>query len=79
LTVEEQRELGGLADFVASSDLCSLLFPAFIESYQQDTGKEPGGAVRYIAQRIDAFNRKGLHFRPAIVALVLREFAKFNS
>ncbi len=79
MTADERRELGVLADVVAASDLCSLLLGPFIVFFQQDTGKEPSGAVRYIAQRIDAFDRKGLHFRPAIVALVLREFAKFNS
>ena len=79
LSNEEQRELTKLAKFVQNTDLCSTLFPTFIEGCQADTGHEPSGAVRHIAERIGAIHRKGLHFRPAIVAFVLREFARINS
>ena len=79
LSNDEQHELMYLADLVARSDLCSTLFPYFIESYQNNTGNEPSGAVRHIAKRIGIVHDKGLHFRPAIVALVLREFVRLNS
>lgn len=79
LTANEKRELAELADSVKDSDLCSTLFPAVIEGYQRDAGGESSAAVRQLAQRIDAFHRKGLHFRPAILAMLLREFIRLNS
>jgi hypothetical protein len=79
LSDEEQRELGEWADYVQHTDLCSTFFAAFIEGYQADAGHESSGAVRHIAERIDIIHRKGLHFRPAIVAFVLREFTRINS
>jgi hypothetical protein len=79
LSDEERRELAELADFVQNTDLCSTLLPAFLEGSQADTGHEPSGAVRHIAEGIGAIHRKGLHFRPAIVAFVLREFARISS
>lgn len=78
-TADDQRELTNLAEFVAGTDLCSTLLPAFIEGIQRDTGHEPSAAVREIASRIEDFHNKGLHFRPAIVALVLRLFAANQS
>jgi hypothetical protein len=74
-TPEEQRELMELADFVAKTDLCSTLFPAFIGGIQQHMGHEPPAATREIANRIEDIHNKGLHFRPAIVARVLRLYA----
>lgn len=79
LTGDDRRELIALADFVANSDLCSHVFPLFMDSVQQHTGNESCGAVRYIANLISAFDHKGLHHRPAIVAAALREFVRFNS
>ena len=57
----------------------SLLFPAFIEGFHEHTGQSCSKAVAEIARRIDAIHCKGWHFRPAIVARVLREFAKQGS
>ena len=75
----DRQELETLADFVATTDLCSLLFPAYIEGFQEYTGQKCSPAVREIAKRIDGIHRKGLHCRPAIVARLLREFAKQRS
>jgi len=79
LSDDEQRELAKWASFVTGTDLCSTFFPLFLEGYQADTGNEHSGAVRHIAKSIGAIHRKGLHFRPAIVAFVLREFARVNA
>jgi hypothetical protein len=79
LTAEEQKEFLAFADFVEDSDVCSLFLPAFIEGCQQHTGGESLWALRQLAQHIDAFGRKGLHFRPAIAAMLLREFVRINS
>jgi hypothetical protein len=68
LTGEEKEELEGLAGVVSNSELCSLLFPAFIQGIQLHTGQEPAGAVRRIAARIERIHRKGLHCSPRVVA-----------
>jgi len=73
LTGEEKEELEGLAGVVCRSGLCSLLFPDFIRGIQEDMGREPAGAVRRIADRIERIHRQGLHCSPQVVARVLRE------
>ena len=75
----DRQELETLADFVATTDFCSLLFPAYIKGFQEYTGQKCSPAVREIVKRIDGIHRKGLHCRPAIVARLLREFAKQDS
>ena len=73
LTDEEVEELKSIANLVeGSNDLCSALFPLFVESFQQDSGHKVLGAVRRIAKKIDRFHEKGLHMSPGIVARVLR-------
>jgi hypothetical protein len=79
LSDHERRELAEWADFVQDRDMCSLVFPAYLEGYQAYARQEAPEAVRYVARRIAAVDRKGLHFRPAIVAFVLREFVRVNT
>ena len=74
-TDEERQELEHLSELVRKSDLCSRLFPFFIHSFQQDTGREPTGAVKLIASRIEKIDLMGMHCSPSIVARVLREWA----
>jgi hypothetical protein len=76
LTEEEKEELEGLAGVVSNSELCSLLFPDFIRGIQEDMGREPAGAVRRIAGRIERIHSQGLHCSPRVVARVLREFIR---
>ena len=80
LSDAEHRGAGGNWRLSSRAATCACsLFALFVEGYQADTGHESSDAVRHIARRIDAISRKGLHFRPAIVAHVLREFARVNS
>jgi len=76
ITDVEKTDLETLAELVRKSDLCSALFPLFIRSYQADTGVEPTPAVKRIARLIEKIDRKGLHCSPAVVARVLREYAR---
>jgi hypothetical protein len=76
LTPEGRKELEALSDLVSKSDLCSNLFPFFMQSFLSDTGHEPAGSVKRIVSRIEQIDRMGLHCSPAVVARVLREFAK---
>jgi hypothetical protein len=80
LTEEETAELKLLVDLVErSGELCSLLFPFFIHSFQQDTGREVPGAVRRIAKQIENLHDKGLHMSPGVVAEVLRTYGALQS
>ena len=78
LSEEERAELEGLAELVSKSDLCSTLFPFFVQSFQNDTGREPTGAVKRIASRIEKIDQIGLHLSPSIVAMVLRRYGSGN-
>jgi len=77
VTAEARKELlhvAVLAD--QSSDLCSTLFPVFIDRYQQDTGNEPCYASRWVANRIEKLRSMGVHCSSAVVATLLRHVAK---
>jgi hypothetical protein len=76
LTDDEKEELEGLAQMVGKTELCSLLFPAFILGIQLHTDREPAGAVKRIARRIEQIHWRGLHCSPQVVARVLREHAR---
>jgi hypothetical protein len=76
LTPEERTELEELAEWVSKTDLCSRLFPAFIQSFESATGQTHSAAVRSIAKGIEKLDRKGLDFSPSVVARVLREYVK---
>ena len=75
LTAEQRQELEHLAELAGESGLCSLLFPLFIRSYQEHTGRRCASSVVEVARRIEAINGKGLHCSPSVVARVLRECA----
>lgn len=72
LSQEEKTELEGLAELVSNTDLCSNLFPFFIQS----TGNEPTGVVKRIASRIEQIDGMGMHLSPSVVAKVLRQHAQ---
>lgn len=75
LSEQEIAELDGLAAFVATSELCSLLFPVFITGFAKDTGHPQSAAVKDITDRIETSHDKGFHSSPAIVARLIREYA----
>src|SRR5262245_45108773 len=53
---KELLELAAIAD--GADDLCSTFFPEVVVSYQQDTGREPGHAVRWFARQIEKLRTK---------------------
>ena len=71
---EELLELAALAD--ETGELCSTLFPAFVEGFQQDTGGEPCYPVRWFAKRIEELRARSAHCSPSVIATLLRELAK---
>jgi hypothetical protein len=75
ITPADREELVELARFVKGTDLCSRLFPLFIQSYQQDTGNVFPDVVHRVARRIEQIDAKGLHFSAPVVARVLWEYA----
>jgi hypothetical protein len=64
-----------LADYVGGTDLCSRLLPGFIRHIEEKTGPVHPPAVHSIIRWIEAWDSKGLHFSPGVVARILREFA----
>jgi hypothetical protein len=77
VTTEARKELLHLAALAGGAgDLCSTLFPLFIEGYQQDTGGEPSHAVRWFAKRIEKLRAMGVHCSSSVIATLLRELAK---
>lgn len=73
LTEQDVAELEKMAEFVGKSDLCSRMFPLFLQSYQAVTGDNRSEAVKRIVARIEEIDRMGMHFSPQVVARVLRE------
>ena len=71
---QELLHLAALAD--RADDLCSTLFPLFIECYQQDTGGELTYPVRWFAKRIEKLRAMGVHCSSSVIATLLRELAK---
>jgi hypothetical protein len=78
LTNEVKAELLELADFVASSELCSRLLPIFIRSFEDHSAIRHSEAMHRIITRIEKFDLKGLHCSPAVVAKIIRGFAEFQ-
>ncbi len=77
VTAESRNELLELAAVAEKAgDLCSTLFPLFIEGFQQDTGGEPSHAVRWFAKQIDKLRAMGVHCSSSVIATLLRHLAK---
>jgi hypothetical protein len=76
LTPEERAHLHDLAEVVATTDLCSQLYPYFLRSFQQDTGHEVLGALYRFAMRIEKVHRQGFHCSASVVAHLLKEYAR---
>ena len=74
LTAREQAELHDLAEVVATSDLCSQVFPLYLRSFQQHTGNEVPGAAYRVARRLEQMGP--LHCSAAVVARVLAKYAR---
>jgi len=79
LTEQEREELVALADVVRNSDLCSRVFLFFLQSFQQDTGREVPGAAYRIARRISSIDARGIHCSAAVVARLLLEYVKVGT
>jgi hypothetical protein len=79
LSLEEKRELAGIAGLAETADLCSRIFPYFLRCSEEDTGARHTKATHAIASRIEQWDAKGMHFRPPLVAKILREYAAFSS
>jgi hypothetical protein len=76
VTREARQEILRLAALAEDTDeLCSTLFPVFVEGYQQHTGVEPTYAVRWFAKQIETLRMKGIHCSSSKMANLLRELA----
>jgi hypothetical protein len=75
LSAEDREQFVELASFVKTSDLCSRLFPCFIENFQKDTGNKFPASILSITRRIEQIDAKGLHCSAPVVARVLWEYA----
>ena len=75
MTDADRKELVDMAETVRHGVLCSYLFEYFLKCFQRDTGHQSGNAVRTMARRISALDRKGLHCSPSVVARLLTDIA----
>ncbi len=75
ISKSERSELLALADVVIRGSLCSTLFPAFVQGYQDDTGHEPGGTVKRIAAGIRRTHERR-HLSAHEIAEILRAAAE---
>ncbi|NQU24445.1 MAG: hypothetical protein HQ567_24450 [Candidatus Nealsonbacteria bacterium] len=75
LSAQEKDYLEELASWVSTSDICSLLFPVFIDGMRQIEGSDPPAAAQRIAAKIDSWSDHGGHFSPKNVAVLLRGYA----
>jgi len=78
MTDEDVAELEELAELVAETGTCSIVFPPIIKSFHDHTGYKPTGAVKRIAASIEKLGQMGLHCTPQVVAMVLREYIKVS-
>ena len=78
LSDKVKGELLDLADFVGRSELCSHFLPHFIRSCEADSGIRHSSTMHVIINLIAAFDQKGLHCSPAVVAMIIREFAEYR-
>ena len=73
LTLAERDELRVLSEVSLKGVLCSRLLACYLECVQRDTGVIPTTAAIDLANRIEQWDRKGLHMSPGVVAMILRE------
>lgn len=75
----EREELASLAELAVKGGMCSYVLPKFAEGMSQDAGIELTAAVRCLVDRIDQWDRKGLHMSPGVIALILRKWSQDES
>jgi hypothetical protein len=76
VTAEARKELLETAEMAdGADDLCSTLFPLFVESYQAQAGGEASYAVRWFAKQIEMLREKGAHCSSSVIATLLRQLA----
>ena len=76
VTTEEQDELETLAQVAIDGRLDGRTFSFFVRSFEQDTGREPSGAVKRLASRLKQWSEKGFPAPPETVASVLKWCAR---
>jgi hypothetical protein len=74
LSMQEQEALLGLASFIRTTDLCSLVFPVFIEHCDDKPTLEIPSVIREIARDFAKLNGL-LHFSAQVVARTLTDYA----
>jgi hypothetical protein len=76
VTPEARQEFLCLATLAEGTHvLCSRLFPALVEGYQQYTGRKATYAVRRFTKQLKTLGMKGIHFSSSEIANLLRELA----
>lgn len=75
VTDADRSELLDLVDIVSEGALCSFFFEIFLTCVARDTGVVHGPAVKEVARRVSALDRKGMHCSPSVVARLLMEIA----
>jgi len=74
-----RREIIELADCIGDKpEMCSRLFPVFVEGFIEYSGRAYAPATLEIVSRIGRFDSKGLHMSNAVVARVLRTYANWR-
>lgn len=76
---QDKSELNEFAAFVAESDLCSRLLPAFIRCIESDSDRRCPKVIHTVVDRIERFDAVGLHCSPPVVARIIREYALWET
>lgn len=76
LTQQELVELTSLEELVIEASLDGRLFPLFLHSFQQNSGREVCGATKRLASQVEKLVAAGRCFTPAMMGIVIREYIR---
>jgi len=72
VTAEERADLEALMEVAVEESVDGRMFPVLVRSVQENTGREPTGAVKRLAQRFQEWCEAGFPAPPETVASVLK-------
>lgn len=76
LTLQELSELKTLDKIVIEASLDGHLFPLYLRSFAEDTGREFCGVAKRLASQVEKLVAAGRCFTPAMMGIVIREYIR---